>query len=290
MRAQIDADPAFQGDHIVLPIIIYLDKTTMDGLRRVSVFPMYVSLANFDWEFYNAREGMELVALLPQPHPDPHWPEPGYKPDTDAHRDLKRWFLTSSLAIITEDARQASFTGIEFQDPRGVTRKGVPMLYCISKDLGEASTISNVMSNHCDSCLVRPEKLHDLPGALAGEYGPRLEPNMRAAVNGLIDLKEDPTVSKKAVAEERRKNGVHSQMVRAAYTRHSHRQCKLRVYNPTIQASDPPAEVRRQATFPPFPASRRCASRWRRSSVALLSTRILGSRAQPLSAVVAFAN
>ena len=213
---QIDADPAFQGDYIVLPIIIYLDKTTMDGLRRVSVFPMYVSLANFSWEFYNSREGMELVALLPQPLADPHCPEPGYKPKSDAHRDLKRHFLTGALAIVTNDAREASYTGIEFKDPCGITRKGVPMIFCISKDLGEASAISNVMNNRCDSCLVPRDELHNLAGALAGEYGPRLEPEMRVAINGMLDLKDDPRVARARVIDERTKHGVHPQMVRTA--------------------------------------------------------------------------
>ena len=212
--AQIDADPAFQGDHIVFAIIIYLDKTTMDGLRRVSVFPMYVSLANFNWEFYNARGGMELVALLPQPRADPGCREPGYKPKSEAHRTLKRWFLTNSFSIITNDARLASYTGIDFVDPSGVTRKGVPMIYCISKDLGEASTISNVMTNHCDSCMVPRTELHNLQGALAGEFGPRLEPAMRAAVHRILDLKENPAVTRKAVDEERQKHGVHPQLVR----------------------------------------------------------------------------
>lgn len=215
---QIDADPAFQGDYVVLPIIIYLDKTTMDGLRRVSVFPMYVSLANFSWDFYNERGGLELVALLPQPKPDPDWPHPGYKKGTDAHRDLKRHINTSSLAIVTESARVASYTGIDFVDPHGVKRKGVPQLFCISKDLGEASTISNVKVNHCDSCLVPPKELNRLAEALAGEYTQRLEPQMRVAINAILDLKEDPDVPKVRVAEEINKYGVHAHMVRARHS------------------------------------------------------------------------
>ena len=196
---------------------MYLDKTTMDGLRRVSVFPVYVSLANFSWEFYNERGGLELVALLPQPKPDPDWPHPGYKKGTDAHRDLKRHIITSSLAIIAESARLASHTGIDFVDPHGVKRKGVPQLFCISKDLGEASTISNVKCNHCDSCLVPPSELNRLSEALAGAYAPRLEPAMRAAVNAILDLKENPEVPRVRVTEKVRKHGVHPQMVRGKH-------------------------------------------------------------------------
>ncbi|GAQ92528.1 hypothetical protein KFL_010410010, partial [Klebsormidium nitens] len=213
MQREIDVDPDFQGsDYVVLPIIIYLDKTTMDGLRRVSVFPMYVSLANFSWDFYNERGGLELDALLPQPKADPDWPQPNYKPKSDGHRDLKRHFITSSLAIVTEDARKASWKGIDFVDPHGVKRKGVPQIFCISKDLGEASTISNVKVNYCDSCLVPPDEMNRLDEALRGDYPPRLEPAMRVAVNAILDLKEDPHVPRVRVTEETRKHGVHPQM------------------------------------------------------------------------------
>jgi hypothetical protein len=49
--AKVDAGPEFEGvDHIVLPIIVYMDKTTLDGLGCTSFYPLYLSLANFSWE------------------------------------------------------------------------------------------------------------------------------------------------------------------------------------------------------------------------------------------------
>jgi hypothetical protein len=72
---QVDADPKFEGvDHIVLSIIVYMDKTTLDGLGRTSCYPLYLSLANFSWEVYNEQHGMVLCALLPCPVADADWP------------------------------------------------------------------------------------------------------------------------------------------------------------------------------------------------------------------------
>jgi hypothetical protein len=45
--AQIDADPAYEGAHCVIAIIVHIDKTTLDGLRKYSAFPVYISLGNY---------------------------------------------------------------------------------------------------------------------------------------------------------------------------------------------------------------------------------------------------
>jgi hypothetical protein len=83
----VDADPEFEGvDHIVLPIIVYIDKTTLDGLGRTSCYPLYLSLANFSWEVYNEQHGMVLYALLPCAVADADWPHPGWKPNFEVLR------------------------------------------------------------------------------------------------------------------------------------------------------------------------------------------------------------
>ena len=63
-HSQVDGDPEFVGPHICVPIIVYLDKTTLDGLGRTSAFPLYISVANFSWKVYNDTTGMQLAALL----------------------------------------------------------------------------------------------------------------------------------------------------------------------------------------------------------------------------------
>jgi hypothetical protein len=47
---QVDGDPEFVGPHICVPIIGYLDKTTLDGLGRTSALPLYISVAKFSWK------------------------------------------------------------------------------------------------------------------------------------------------------------------------------------------------------------------------------------------------
>jgi hypothetical protein len=74
-------------------------------------------------------------------------------------KETKRFFLNWALSIIFESTRLASFRGVDIVNPNGVKRKAVPFMYCISKDLGEASSISSVRSSACDSCLVSRKEL-----------------------------------------------------------------------------------------------------------------------------------
>jgi hypothetical protein len=80
-------------------------------------------VANLSWEFYNERAGMELCTLLPIVEPDADWPGAGYKPGSGEHKDLKRYIQHSSLSIVTESARLASYTGFDFTDQTGVPWK-----------------------------------------------------------------------------------------------------------------------------------------------------------------------
>jgi hypothetical protein len=41
----------------MIAIIVHIDKTTLDGLRKYSAFLMYISLANYSWDVYNLRSG-----------------------------------------------------------------------------------------------------------------------------------------------------------------------------------------------------------------------------------------
>jgi hypothetical protein len=160
---QVDGDLTFVGPHICVPIIVYLDKTTLDGLGRTSAFPFkYISVANFSWKVYNDTTETQLAALLPCPVADADWPEPRWKPKSDGFRETKRYLMNWSLSIVFEFARQASFTGFTFQDPSGIKRKAVPFIFVISKDLSEAAAISSVRSSACDSCLVSKKDLPSL--------------------------------------------------------------------------------------------------------------------------------
>jgi hypothetical protein len=185
----------------VIAIIVQIDKTILDGLRKYSAFPVYISLANYLWDVYNLRSGMELVGLLPQPEGDPDWPVEGYKPKSEGLRDTKKFFMHSSLGIMFESTRQASYTGFEFVDPDGVKRKGVPFIYMISNDLGEALSISSVRQTCCDSCLVASNELNQLRHAIEMGYPVRTEVGMTPLIDEILKLKENPNVPQVRVTE-----------------------------------------------------------------------------------------
>lgn len=179
----MDEDPKFEGDHIIVPIIVYLDKTTLDGLGRTSCFPLYLAVGNVSWEVYNQTTGMVLAALLPCLQADSDWPHPGWKPRSEAFKETQRYFMHWALSIVFESTRLASYTGFSMKDPAGVSHNAVPFIYVISKDLGEASSISGVRSSSCDSCLVPSKELHCITHANQGGYGARLEDNMWLVFN-----------------------------------------------------------------------------------------------------------
>jgi hypothetical protein len=197
----------------VIAIIVHIDKTILDGLRKYSAFPVCISLANYSWDVYNLRSGMELVGLLPQPEGDPDWPVEGYKPKSEGLWDRKRFFMHSSLGILFKSTKQASYTGFEFMDPDGVKRKGVPFIYVISKDLGEASFISGVGQTCCDSCLVPPNELNQLRHAVETGYPARTEAAMTPLIEEILNLKENLDVPQVRVTEKCKKYGVHPVMV-----------------------------------------------------------------------------
>jgi hypothetical protein len=196
----------------VVAIIVHIDKTTLEGLRKYSAFPVYISLGNYSWEVYNSKGGMELVGLLPQPEGDPNWPGEGYKPKSEGLRDTKR-FMHASLGIIFESARKASYTGFEFVDPNGVKQKGVSFIYVISKDLGEASSILGVRQTCCDSCLVPPNELNQLRHAVETGYLVRTEAAMKPLIHEILDLKDNPNVPWVRVTEKCEEYGVHPVIV-----------------------------------------------------------------------------
>jgi hypothetical protein len=180
----------------VIAIIVHIDKTTLDGLRKYSAFPVFISLSNYSWEVYNQKGMMELVGLLPQPEADPDWRGEGYKPKSEGLRDTKRFFMHGSLGIMFESTRQASYTGFKFVDPDGVQRKGVPFIYVISKDLGEALSISSVRGNCCDSCLVPPNELNQL------RHAAETEGAMTPLIHEILNLKENPNIPRVRVTEK----------------------------------------------------------------------------------------
>ena len=216
-RSQVDEDPKFVGPHICVPIIVYLDKTTLDGLGRTSAFPLYISTANFSWKVYNDKSGMQLCALLPCPVADADWKQPGWKPKSEGFKETKRYFMNWCLSIIFESARQASFTGFTFQDPKGVDRKAVPFIFVISKDLGEASAISSVRASACDSCLVPSEDLPSLKEACVHGFPTRREDDMWLVLQQMHDFRE-AGAPKARILELVKEHGIHYQEV----SRHSH--------------------------------------------------------------------
>jgi hypothetical protein len=174
---------------------------------------VYISLANYSWDVYNLRSGMELVGLLPQPEGDPDWPVEGYKPKSEGLQDTKRFFMHGSLGIMLESTRQALYTSFEFVDPDVVKRKGVPFTYVISKDLGEAPSISGVRQTCCDSCLVPPNELNQLRHAVETGYPVRTEAAMTPLINEILKLKENPNVPQVRVTEKCKEYGVYPVMV-----------------------------------------------------------------------------
>jgi hypothetical protein len=143
----VDADEDFEGDHVVIPLIIYLDKTTLDGLGRVSAFPVYLSLGNYSWDDYNSKGGIRLVGLIPNLRPDGTFEGVGWKPKSDAFKDTKRRVFNECMRLIFGSAKDAARLEFDFVDPSGVPRRGVPLPLCIVKDLGEAGVISGCKSN-----------------------------------------------------------------------------------------------------------------------------------------------
>jgi hypothetical protein len=146
----------------VIAIIVHIDKTTLDILEKYSSFQVYISFGNYSWKVYNQKGGMELVGLLQHQEADLDWPGKGYKQKSEGLRDTTRFFMHGSLRIMFESTRQASYTGFKFVDSDGVQRKWVLFIYVISKDLGEASSISSVRDDCYDSCLVTPNELNQL--------------------------------------------------------------------------------------------------------------------------------
>jgi hypothetical protein len=197
----------------VIALIVHIDKTTLDGLRKHSAFPVYISLANYSWDVYNFRSGMELVGLLPQSEGDPDWTIEGYKPKSEELRDMKRFFMHNSLGISFESTRQASYTSFEFVNPDGVKRKGVPFIYVISKDLGEASSILGVRQTCCDSCFVPPNELNQLQHAVETGYPVRTEAAMTPPIDEILNLKKNPNVPQVRMTEKCKEYGVHPVMV-----------------------------------------------------------------------------
>jgi hypothetical protein len=187
------------------------------------MFPLYISVANLSWKFYNERAGMELCALLPIVEPDADWPGAGYKPGSDEHKDFKRYIQHSSLSIIMESARLASYTGFDFTDSTGVPRKGVLQIFIIQKDLGEAGHISGVKASHCDSCMVPPDRLNESCGKRSNPGWPaRTEANMKKVINEMLDIRETPRSTKATVKALVDEHGVHPQMVRTKCPRPGH--------------------------------------------------------------------
>ena len=209
----MDNDPAFVGKHIIVPIIVYLDKTTLDGLGRVSAYPMYISLGNFSWEVYNQKSGMQLVALLPSVRGDADWPGPGYKPRSEGLKETCRFFMNWSMSIVFESTREASYKGFQVTDPNGAQHNAVPFIYVISKDLGEASSISGVRSNSCDSCLIPTTEMHLVTRANQGAYDARLEDDMWGVVQQM-QRKRDERAPHARILELNKEHGIHFSEVR----------------------------------------------------------------------------
>ena len=209
----MDNDKGFVGEHIIIPIIVYLDKTTLDGLGRVSAYPLYISLANFSWEVYNQRNGMQLCALLPSVRADADWGPPGYKPNSEGFKETRRYFMHWSLSILFESARKASFTGTAVTDPHGVHHNAVPFLFVISKDLGEASAISGVLSSFCDSCLVPRKELSLVTEANRHGYPARLEDEMWCVYQQMAELRK-AGAPRVRITELSREHGIHFVEVR----------------------------------------------------------------------------
>ena len=204
----MDNDPKFVGEHIIIPIIVYLDKTTLDGLGRVSAFPLYISIGNFSWEVYNERNGMLLCALLPSVQADADWGPPGYKPNSEGFKETRRFFMHWSLSIIFESTRQASFDGTSVTDPHGVEHNAVSFLFVISKDLGEASAISGVLSSVCDSCLVPRKELNLVTKANRGGYAARVEDDMWCVYQQMYQLRQ-AGAPRVRLTELSREHGIH---------------------------------------------------------------------------------
>jgi hypothetical protein len=98
-------------------------------------------------------------------------------------------------------------------DPDGVKRKGVPFIYVISKDLGEASSISGVRQTCCDSCLVPPNELNQLRHAVKTRYPVRSEGAMTPLIHEILNLKDNPNVPRVRVTEKCKEYGVHPVIV-----------------------------------------------------------------------------
>ena len=113
-----------------------------------------------------------------------------------------------------ESTRLASLCGFEFVDPFGNKRKGVPLLYAISKDLGEASSISGVRGNLCDSCQVGWKEMNKLPEALAGTYPIRTEADLCPKIMKVMDL-QDEGAPQVRITEKCQEYGVHPVTVSA---------------------------------------------------------------------------
>jgi hypothetical protein len=89
---------------------------------------------------------------------------------------------------VTESARLASYTGFDFTDPKVVPRKGVPQIFVIHEDLGEAGQISDVNASRCDSCMVSLDQLNDLRKAVDPGWPARTEADMKKVIHEMLNI------------------------------------------------------------------------------------------------------
>jgi hypothetical protein len=114
---------------------------------------------------------------------------------------------------VTESGRLTSYAA--FTDRTGVPRKGIPPIFVIQKDLGEAGHISGVKVSHCDSCMVPPDQLNEVRKAVDPGWPVRTEADIKKVIHEMLDIRETPGSTKAAVKALVDEHCVHPQMVRA---------------------------------------------------------------------------
>ena len=151
---------------VVLPLMLSLDESTVDGNGRKSLIPVWLSFLNLRAHVRHKAWARQLIGYLPKFN-KARWP----KGISDASkRELKRLVRAAALRKMLEPIVQLSETGVKIELPGRdgvwVTMTAVPIFAFLSVDNKEAKALTHVkdayraMPAFCVQCALANQCNH----------------------------------------------------------------------------------------------------------------------------------
>ena len=151
---------------VVLPLMLSLDESTVDGNGRKSLIPVWLSFLNLRAHVRHKAWARQLIGYLPKFN-KARWP----KGISDASkRELKRLVRAAALRKMLEPIVQLSETGVKIELPGRdgvwVTMTAVPIFAFLSVDNKEAKALTHVkdayraMPAFCVQCALANQRNH----------------------------------------------------------------------------------------------------------------------------------